>query len=215
MTDLEDRLRQALSTEAERAQPEMLRPLRAPRAPAARGWLAARARPGRRWPGWVAPLAAAAAVIAVVAGTAAISSAIHGRRTAAAAGLAHRVTAYVAASDSSTVIPIRTATNTALAPVNAGGNPDFLAITPDGKTLYVANYLYHGGTVTPIRTATNTALRPIRTGNPNDIAITPNGKTAYVTNFINGTVTPIRTATNAALPSIKTGRNAVTIVISP
>src|SRR5215831_3538990 len=130
MTDLEDRLRQALSTEAERAQPEMLRPLRAPRAPAARGWLATRARPGRRWPGWVAPLAAAAAVIAVVAGSAAISSAIHGRRAATGA-VTHRVIAYVAASDSEAVIPIRTATNTALPPVNAGANPDFLAITPD------------------------------------------------------------------------------------
>src|SRR5215831_9977774 len=100
MTDLEDRLRQALSTEAERAQPEMLRPLRAPRAPAARGWLATRARPGRRWPGWVAPLAAAAAVIAAVAASAAISSAIHGRPAATGAGVVHPVIAYVAASDS-------------------------------------------------------------------------------------------------------------------
>src|SRR5262249_19915170 len=142
VTDLEDRLRQALSTEAERAQPEMVRPLRAPRAPAARGWLATPARPGRRWPGGAAPLAAAAAVMAVVAGSAAISSAIHGRRAATGAGPAHRVIAYVAASGSEAVIPIRTATNTALPPVNVGSNPDFLAITPDGKTLYVANYRY-------------------------------------------------------------------------
>src|SRR5690349_12957651 len=93
VTDLEDRLRQALSTEAGRAQPEMLRPLRAPRAPVARGWLATRARPGRRWPGWMAPLAAAAAVIAVVAGTAAVSTAILGRRAAPGAGVAHRAIA--------------------------------------------------------------------------------------------------------------------------
>ena len=38
MTDLEDRLRQTLSAEAERAQPGMLRPLRAPRRPTAMGW---------------------------------------------------------------------------------------------------------------------------------------------------------------------------------
>ena len=130
MTDLEDRLRQALSTEAERAQPEMLRPLQAPRAPAARGWLATRARPGRRWPGWVAPLAAAAAVIAVVAGTAAVSTAILGRRAATGAGVAHRVIAYVAASGLEAVIPIRTATNTALPPIKAGFGGVAIVITP-------------------------------------------------------------------------------------
>ena len=35
-----------------------------------------------------------------------------------------------------------------------------IAITPDGKTVYVTNV--GSGTVTPIRTATNTALRPIK-----------------------------------------------------
>jgi hypothetical protein len=129
MTDLEDRLRQALSAEAERAQPGMLRPLRAPRAPAAMGWLATGARPGRRWPGWVVPLAAAGAVIAVVAGTAAVSSAIHGRRAAAGASPAHRVIAYVADAGSGTVTPIRTATNTALPPIKTGRIPIAIVIT--------------------------------------------------------------------------------------
>jgi YVTN family beta-propeller protein len=216
MIDLEDRLRQALSAEAGRAQPGMLRSLRPPRAPAARGWLAVRARPARRWPGWVAPLAAAAAVIAVVAGTVAVSGAIHGRRAAGGAGLARRVIAYVAGAGLGTVTPIRTATNTALPPVNAGGNPDFIAITPDGTTAYVANYVYQLGTVTPIRTATSTALSPIKTGrSPAAIAITPDGTTAYVANFDSGTVTPIRTATNTALPPIKVGRDPVNIVITP
>jgi len=36
------------------------------------------AKPGRRWPGWVAPLAAAAAVIAAVAVAATVAGAIHG-----------------------------------------------------------------------------------------------------------------------------------------
>src|SRR5437773_1748025 len=162
MTDLEDRLRQALSAEAERAQPGMLRPLRAPRAPAAMGWLATGSRPGRRWPGWVVSLAAAGAVIAVVAGTAAVSDAIHGRRAAAGASLAHRVIAYVANAGSGTVTPIRAATNTALPPITSGRAPETIAITPDGKTAYVPNSL--SGTVTPIQPATNTALPPIKTG---------------------------------------------------
>ena len=61
-----------------------------------------------------------------------------------------------------TVTPIRTATNTALAPITVGQDPRALAITPDGKTIYVTNY--QSGTVTPIRTATNTALAPIKVG---------------------------------------------------
>ena len=71
-----------------------------------------------------------------------------------------------------TVTPIRTATNTALPPIKTGGSPNAIAITPDGKTAYVTNFL--SGTVTPIRTATNTALPPIKTGlRAVAIAITP------------------------------------------
>ena len=40
--------------------------------------------------------------------------------------------------------------------------PAAIAITPDGKTAYVANF--GSGTVTPIRTATNTALPPMKVG---------------------------------------------------
>ena len=54
-----------------------------------------------------------------------------------------------------TVVPIRTATDTALAPIRVGIDPISIAVTPDGKTIYVANY--GSGTVTPIRTATDTA----------------------------------------------------------
>jgi YVTN family beta-propeller protein len=61
-----------------------------------------------------------------------------------------------------TVTPIRTATNTALAPITVGQDPWAFAIAPDGQTIYVTNY--QSGTVTPIRTATNTALAPIRIG---------------------------------------------------
>ena len=74
------------------------------------------------------------------------------------------------ASDEGTVTPIRTATNTALPPIKVGAIPVAIAITPDGKTAYVAS---DGGTVTPIRTATNTALPPIKVGHlPEIIAIT-------------------------------------------
>jgi YVTN family beta-propeller protein len=116
---------------------------------------------------------------------------------------------------SGSVTPIATATNTAGPPIPAGDLPISMAITPDGKTAYVANF--SSGTVTPIATGTNTAGPPIRTGsNPFDIAITPDGKTAYVANgTVPGTVTPIATATNTAGPAIRTGSGPGAIVITP
>jgi YVTN family beta-propeller protein len=181
--------------------------------------LATQARPGRRWSRRVAPLAAAAAVIAVVAGTAAVSSAIHGRRSAAGTSPAHRAIAYVVNSGSGTVTPIRTATNTPLPPIKTGYDTAAIAITPDGKTAYAVNMGYYPntpGTVTPIRTATNTALPPIKIGAVTaDIAITPDGKTAYVPNEGSSTVIPIRTATNTPLPPIKTGLGPNSIAITP
>ena len=40
---------------------------------------------------------------------------------------------------SGTVTPIATATNTAGPPITVGNDPNAIAITPDGKTAYVAN----------------------------------------------------------------------------
>jgi YVTN family beta-propeller protein len=113
------------------------------------------------------------------------------------AAAAHPVTAYVASSPSA-VTPINTATNKAGKAITVGEGPVAIAITPNGKTAYVANI--DPGTVTPIRTATNTALKAIKVGpGPAAIAITPNGKTAYVANdgigeVLGHTVTPLRTA---------------------
>ena len=88
------------------------------------------------------------------------------------------VTAYVV-DTSGQVTPIRGAI--AGTPITTGSNARAIAITPNGKTAYIADG--DAGTVTPIDTATNTAGHPIRTGTlPTAIAITPNGKTAYVAN---------------------------------
>ena len=67
---------------------------------------------------------------------------------------------------------IRTATNTVVKTIKTGFHPGAIAITPDGKTAYVANS--GSDTVTPIRVATNTALKTIKAGrNPDAVAITP------------------------------------------
>jgi DNA-binding beta-propeller fold protein YncE len=56
------------------------------------------------------------------------------------------------------VTPISTARNTPGKPIRIGCNPYFLAIAPDGKTVWV---LSAGDTVTAIATATNSAGKPI------------------------------------------------------
>ena len=114
---------------------------------------------GRRW-GVISGVGAAAVAVAVLA-------ALRARR-------ARRVTAYVVSGGSGVpgaVTPIRTATNTAGPPIPIPLGQT-IAITPNGKTAYVANT--DDGTVTPIRTATNQALRPIKIGYPTTaIAIMP------------------------------------------
>ena len=70
-------------------------------------------------------------------------------------------TLYVLNSGGDTVTPIRVATNTAGAPIPAPHQPFTLAITPNGKALYVT-----GGTnlLTPIRTSNNHPGTPIVVG---------------------------------------------------
>jgi len=97
--------------------------------------------------------------------------------------------------NSGTVTPISTATNSAGPPIPVGAFPDAMAITPDGKTVYVANA--NSNTVTPINTATSKPGPAIKAGSaPAAIAITPDGRTAYVVDGGSGRVRPITIATN-------------------
>ena len=103
--------------------------------------------------------------------------------------------------------------------IKVGLAPGPIAITPNGKTAYVALGLRW---VTPINTATNKPGRAIKDGNdPTAIAITPNGKTVYVTNCGNncagyaGTVTPINTSVGKAGKPIKVGQFPEAIAITP
>ena len=80
MTTIEDRLRAATRAAADTVAPGSAPPLRLPGA--RRG--AGRAGPaGRRWGGWLVPLAAAASVVAVVAASLAIPAVLAGRHRAA------------------------------------------------------------------------------------------------------------------------------------
>jgi DNA-binding beta-propeller fold protein YncE len=112
-----------------------------------------------------------------------------------------------------TVTPIRTTTNTKLAPIRlplsekTSGYLFDIVITPNGKTAYVVDGVQDGkpyaNSVIPIDLATNTALAPIpieASGLASGLVMTPDGRTAYV--LSSRAVTPIDTATNQAKPAI-------------
>jgi DNA-binding beta-propeller fold protein YncE len=135
--------------------------------PVARNALQADIRPRRRRRArWIAGSLAAVAVIAAAISVAALS---HRPATVAPPRLAGAVM-YVAAPNG--VIPVRTATNTPGSPIKIGAIPAAIAITPDGRTAYIADGNHR--TVIPVATATNTPGKPIKIGRiPKAIAITP------------------------------------------
>jgi YVTN family beta-propeller protein len=117
------------------------------------------------------------------------------------------------------VLPVTTATNDPGTPIKVGALPSGLAITPDGKTLYVPDSTANA--VTPIDTATGTAGHPISTGSAGPVAIliAPGGGTAYTVGTTGqaliGSVTPITTATNTPGDPVAVGAWPTAIAIMP
>jgi len=113
-----------------------------------------------------------------------------------------------------TVTPVNLVTRRAGPAITVGADPRAIAVTPDGRTAYVADS--GSGTVTPISTVTRQAGPAIAVGaDPRAIAITPDGTTVYVANSGSGTVTPVSTATGQAGPSIPVGADPRTLAITP
>jgi len=122
-------------------------------------------------------------------------------------------TAFVANSGG-TVTPIGLTTHRPGKPVKVGANPQAIAITPNGKTVYVLDW--GSAAVTPISTATNRAGPAIRVGSyPFAIAIAPDGKTAYVANYGSNTVTPISTAAGRPGPAVPVGQAPNSLAVTP
>ena len=74
--------------------------------------------------------------------------------------------------------PIATATNTAGTPITVGVGPDAIAITPDGKTAYVANSRRQHRDPDRHGHQHRRDADHRRGSDPPAIAITPDGKTA-------------------------------------
>ncbi len=117
-------------------------------------------------------------------------------------------TAYVSASGF--VVPINTASNTAGTPIPVGKDSAGVAITPDGRTAYVASFV--GGAITPVDTLTNVAGTPVPFATEK-IAITPDGSTAFAVGT--ESVVPISIPSGLVGTPISAGEETRDVVISP
>lgn len=98
--------------------------------------------------------------------------------------------------------------------MSAGANPHGVAVTPDGKKLYVANY--NSNNISVIETANNSHIATVPAGrSPYGIAVTPDGTKVYVTNYNSSNVSVINTATNSVIASVNAGEYPEGIEVTP
>lgn len=132
----------------------------------------------------------------------------------------------VGSGNGTKVSVVNLSNDTIIESITVGLAPAALAITPDGKFVYVINYVDGNpltGTTSIIDTNTNTVVGTIEGfSGPFGIAITPNGKFAYVTNFGSNNFSPFGTTlsvidltTNQISATIKLGTQPAGIAITP
>ena len=121
---------------------------------------------------------------------------------------------YVADQGNGQIDDITTSSNTVTATVTAGsmvdanvsggGDPNILAITPNGSKLYEANYTAGNVKDIAIPADTVSSTITITSGNPNALALTPNGCQVYVHDHANNKVDVISTASDTvtATPAV-------------
>jgi YVTN family beta-propeller protein len=104
--------------------------------------------------------------------------------------------------------------------VAGGGDPNILAITPNGAKLYVASYTGHG--VEDIAISTDTVTSTIglfesATANPNALALTPNGCQLYVHEHAHNVVDVITASSDAvaAHPAVGAAGDPTGMSVTP
>ncbi len=111
----------------------------------------------------------------------------------------------VASVTPGTVTAISIPSNTTIATISVGTNPQNIAITPDGASAYVVNG--QSNNVSVIDTRANLVRATIPVGNQNStstLAITPDGALTYVTNSGDNTLSVIQNSTNSVAATIPT-----------
>jgi len=103
----------------------------------------------------------------------------------------------VGSGNGTTVSVVNLTTDTIVDTIRVGLAPQALAVSPNGKFVYVINYVDGQpgtGTMSIINTRTNRVVDTIAGFfGPFDIAVTPNGHYAYVTNFGSNDFAPFGT----------------------
>jgi YVTN family beta-propeller protein len=100
--------------------------------------------------------------------------------------------------------------------ITVGANPTLVAVTPDGKTVFVTNTL--SGTVSTIDVKTRRKNPTDITvgGGPAGVAVTPDGKTAFVANRASDSVSTIDVKTRNKNPTdIAVGSQPVGVAVTP
>lgn len=113
------------------------------------------------------------------------------------------------------ITEVNAANNSVIATAPFPNNANSVAVTPDGRRMYVSNR--DVGQVTVFDTATNVPLATILAGNGNDnlgLAVSPDGQLVYVSNQASGTVTVIYTPTNRVIQVIPTGLQPIWVTFS-
>ena len=111
---------------------------------------------------------------------------------------------------------------TAVTSITVGANPTDVAVSPDGSSVWVANYSVSFGicsgncTVSRINTSTNAVSATITVGTgPRGIAVSPDGSSVWVANQFDNTVSQINTTTNAVTDTITVGTGPWGVAVSP
>ena len=132
----------------------------------------------------------------------------------AAAAAGAQPFAYVASLGADEVAVIDTATNSVVATLPGGDDPDGVAISADGTRAYVTAFL--SNTLLVIDTASNTALATIAVGDgPVGVAVTPDGRRVSVANRRADSVSVIDAEALAELARIPVGNGPNAIAITP
>jgi YVTN family beta-propeller protein len=112
------------------------------------------------------------------------------------------------------VVVVDTATRSIIASVPAKKFPYALAVTPDGRQLFIPNHDFPALTV--VDTSTNTVTRQIPVKpSPHSVAFSGDASRAYVANHFSNLVTVLDTGNGAVLAEIPTGRSPHSIAMSP
>jgi YVTN family beta-propeller protein len=112
------------------------------------------------------------------------------------------------------VLVVDTTTRAVIGSIPAERYPYAMALSPNGRQLYVPNH--DADLVSVVDTTTNTVINKIKVKpNPHDAAFSIDGRRAYVANHASNIVTVIDTKNGAVLTEIAVGRSPHSIAMSP